>query len=126
MRLIALATTIAIVGCTDAQIASQNLSKAADQFEINRRVVFINGITGEYLLQLEGRCSILDQSRQLEVTCKHGPDDYRKHFLGLSDNTTYFAEQMEGYASDIYHYRLIFKPAAIVLNIDLETEGGNK
>ena len=37
------------VGCTDAQVASRNLSKAADQFEINRRVVFFNGITDSYL-----------------------------------------------------------------------------
>lgn len=34
-------------GCTDAQIASENLSKAADMFEIDRRIVFYNGITGD-------------------------------------------------------------------------------
>ena len=26
--------------CSDAEIASQNISKAADYFEINRRIVF--------------------------------------------------------------------------------------
>ena len=34
---------------SDADVASQNLSQAAEQFEIPRRVVFYNGIT-EYEL----------------------------------------------------------------------------
>jgi len=34
-----------LTGCNDAQVASSNLVKAADNFEINRRVVFFNGIT---------------------------------------------------------------------------------
>jgi hypothetical protein len=77
---------------TDAEVASYNLSKAADQFEINRRVVFFNGITDKYLLVIEGRCSINAdrEDGQLEVTVKTGPDEYKKHFLGLSDNVTYF------------------------------------
>ena len=29
----------------DAQVASTNLSKAADMFEIDRRIVFYNGIS---------------------------------------------------------------------------------
>ena len=38
-------TLISLIGCgTDAQLASRNLSKAAEQFEIERRIVFYNGI----------------------------------------------------------------------------------
>jgi len=120
--LIALVAVGTLAGCdTDAGVASRNLSKAADMFEINRRVVFYNGITGGYLLSLEGRCSINDQGRQLEVTCKTGPNSFKKHFLGLSDNVTYFAEQVDGADVSVYHYRVIFKPESIVPNIDLET-----
>lgn len=111
-----------LAGCQDdATIASHNLSKAADMFEIDRRIVFLNGITDRYILSVEGRCSISDQSRQLEVTCKTGADTYKKHFLGLSDNVTYFAEQLDSVGVDIYRYRVIFKPESIVPNIDLET-----
>lgn len=110
-----------LAGCMgDAQIASQNLSKAADMFEITRRVVFYNGITSEYILSLTGRCSINDDRNQLEVTCKTGPNAYKKHFLGLSDNVTYFAEQMETADVSVYHYRVIFKPQTILPNIDFE------
>ncbi|TEW46436.1 beta-sandwich lipoprotein [Psychromonas algicola] len=107
-------------GCSDASIASNNLSKAADQFEIDRRVVFYNGINGEYMLELVGKCSISDLNRQLEVTCKTGPKEYKKHFLGLSDNVTYFAEQIDGVGVSTYHNRIIWKPQTIIPNIDVE------
>ena len=107
-------------GCDDAKIASENLSKAADNFEIDRRVVFYNGITGEYMLTMEGKCAIVDRNRQLEVTCKVGNDQYKKHFLGLSDNVTYFAEQMTSVGVSVYHHRIIFKPQAIIPDIDFK------
>ena len=113
-----------LAGCdTDARVASRNLSQAADMFEINRRIVFYNGINGEYILTLEGRCSIHDSNRQLEVTCKHKEDGFKKHFLGLSDNVTYFAEQMEMADVSVYHYRVVFKPQVIVPEIDVRFSG---
>ena len=116
---------VSLNGCeTDARVASQNLSKAADMFEIDRRIVFYNGITSEYILSLEGKCSIDDDRNQLEVTCKTGANTYKKHFLGLSDNVTYFAEQMDGAGVSVYHYRVIFKPQTILPNIDFEGSVG--
>jgi hypothetical protein len=116
-----------VAACSsDADMASQNLSKAAEQFEVQRRVVFINGITDEYLLTIEGKCSIEDDGGQLEVTCKIGPDDYEKHFLGLSDNVTYVAEQLETVDVSEFHSRVIFKPESIVPDIDVETSAGGE
>ena len=112
-----------LAGCSsDADVASSNLSKAADQFEINRRIVFFNGITDKYLLTIEGRCSITadDADAQLEVTCKTGEDEYKKHFLGLSDNVTYFVEQTEPAQVGVYQYRVIFRPQSIIPNVDAE------
>ncbi|MGW6376258.1 beta-sandwich lipoprotein [Rhodococcus sp. NPDC055112] len=110
---------IALTGCaTDADVVSENLSKAADQFEINRRIVFFNGITDTYLLTIEGRCAIDDDGNQLEVTCKTQGGEYKKHFLGLSDNVSYVAEQLEGASVSADHYRVIFKPEVIVPDVD--------
>lgn len=124
--LAALAALIGITACTDADIASQNLSKAADQFEIMRRVVFYNGITGDYILSVEGLCSIgnTDTSLRMSVTCKTGPKEYKKHFLGLSDNVTFFAEQVDSVAVSTYHYRVVFKPQTILPDIDFEGDLG--
>lgn len=116
------AAALILTGCSsDADVASENLSKAADQFEIQRRIVFLNGITDTYMLTIEGRCSIFDEGHQLEVTCKTGPSEFKKHFLGLSDNVTYFVEQMEGADVSEYRYRVIFKPEVIIPDIDLRT-----
>jgi len=111
---------LSIAGCaTDADVTSQNLSKAADQFEINRRIVFFNGITDKYLLTIEGKCSIAPDtaSKKLDVTCKTGDNQYKKHFLGLSDNVSYFVEQIDSATADPNHYRVIFKPEVIVPDI---------
>lgn len=112
----------AMTGCsTDADMASANLSKDADMFKVERRIVFINGITDEYLLTIEGLCSIKADTAdsQLEVTCKTGPDAYKKHFLGLSDNVTYLVEQLEGRDVSLYRYKVIFRPTEIVPDVDL-------
>ena len=110
----------AFPGCDDdARVASRNLSKAADNFEVLRRVVFLNGITDNYILVIEGYCSITDQGGQLEVTCKTGPGIYKKHFLGLSDNVTYFSEQIDSVGVSKSHYRVTFKPSVILPNIDM-------
>lgn len=122
MRIATIVTVCAIgflSGCeSDASLASRNLSKAADMFEITRRVVFINGITDDVMLTMEGRCSIEDQTNQLEVTCKVSDTEYLKHFLGLSDNVTYIAEQLETEDASVYHYRRIFKPQTIIPDVD--------
>ena len=117
---VAVCFTLAVfAGCMDdADIASRNLSKAADNFEINRRIIFYNGITETYMLTIEGRCSLEDQHRQLEVVCQVTRDAYKKHFLGLSDNVTYFAEQLETAEVSAYHDRVTFKPQTIVPDID--------
>lgn len=116
------AATAVLSGCADdAQIASRNVSKAADNFEVNRRIVFYNGITDKYMLTIEGACSIDTSSsgKTFAATCKTGPTSYKKHFLGLSDNVTFFAEQMGAVDASAYHYRVTFKPQAILPDFDL-------
>jgi hypothetical protein len=118
-----LAITALLTACgLDADIASRNLSVAADQFEIMRRIVFYNGITGDYMMTLEGLCSLgnTDPARQVTVTCKTGQTAYKKHFLGLSDNVTFFVEQVDSAPVGVYHYRVIFKPQTILPNIDFK------
>jgi len=123
-KLIAITAAVAaLAGCSsDADVASHNLSKAADQFEVARRVVFYNGITGEYILTVEGLCSLgnWDKQRELSVTCKTGPSTYKKHFLGLSDNVTYFAEQLEPNSASVYRYRVVFKPKSIIPDVEVK------
>lgn len=104
---------------SDADVASKNVSKAADNFEVNRRIVVINGITDKYLMVIEGACSInTDDPQKLVAICKTGPGKYKKFFAGLSDNVTYTVEQGQPIKASAYHYRVIFKPETILPDVD--------
>lgn len=119
---IAAMSVAGLAACSDdSVIVDENMDRAADNFEVPRRVVFFNGITDKYLLTIEGMCSITDEGKQLEVICKTGPDEYKKHLLGLSDNVSYFIEQMDSVKADAYHYRVTFKPEEILPEFDLRT-----
>ncbi len=116
----AIILSTALAACSnDAQVASYNLSQAADNFKINRRIIFYNGITDAYMLTIEGLCSQEPKDKKLEVTCKVGEGTYKKHFLGLSDNVTYFSEQLEPAQVGVYQYRVTFKPSTILPSIEL-------
>lgn len=118
----AAALALGLSSCSsDANVASENLSKAADNFEVNRRIVFFNGITDKYLLEIQGKCSISPDTgaKKLDVTCKLKDGSFKKHFLGLSDNVSYFVEQVDGANVSDDFYQVNFKPQAIVPDIEL-------
>jgi hypothetical protein len=119
----AIGLALALGACSrEADVASYNISQAADNFGINRRIVFYNGITDKYMLEIEGLCSIGKGDsvpKEITVTCKTGPSEYKKHFLGLSDNVTFFSEQLDQAKVSAFHYRVTFNPATIVPSIDV-------
>ena len=114
---------LVIAGCgqSDADVASHNVSKAADNFEVLRRIVFYNGITDKYMLEIQGLCSLgnNDDPSRLSVTCKTGKNEYKKHFLGLSDNVTYVVQQLESIKVSTDRYRVVFKPETLIPDFDL-------
>lgn len=122
--IVLLIMVMALCGCnTDAETTTYNIKQDAEQFKVMRRIIFINNITGEYLFQAEGNCSVEtnNEAMRLELTCKTGEDRYKVHYFGLSDNTSYLVEQMEWREADKYRYKIIFKPKSIVpITVDVE------
>jgi hypothetical protein len=113
-------------GCgeTNADKVNENIGQEAEKFNVQRQILFVNAITDKVLWQVEGRCSVEQNGalpRNLEVICKHGPDDYKKHFLGLSDNVTWVSTQQEGIDVSEYRTKIIFRPESIVPDLDLVT-----
>jgi protein involved in sex pheromone biosynthesis len=121
MALGGLAAVLLLSGCTDAATtANDNLSKAADNFEVPRRIVGINGITDKVLFTVEGFCSITNDGRKLDVLCKTKADGtVERTTLGLSDNVTYVSTQLSGVKVDLFKPRVIFRPETIIPNVDL-------
>lgn len=115
-----LALAAGLSACTDADVVNENISKDADNFKIPRRVVFYNGITDTYILTVEGYCQIEPgDPNNFRVTCKVGKDQYIRDVLGRSDNVTYFVEQMDPATVSADHYKVVFKPSAIVPNFEV-------
>jgi len=123
-KILACFALLMLGGCfdNDADVASRNLSQAADNFEIVRRIVFYNGVTNDYMLSITGRCSIGSgtSAKSITVTCKRGDGRYLKHILGLSDNVTYFVEQMQDAKVDVDYYRVSFKPSTILPDLRMQ------
>lgn len=114
----------ALTGCGPHQsdVVSYNLSNAADNFQVVRKITFYNGITGRDILVVQGRCSLGndDPAGQLSVICKTGPNSYIKDFLGLSDNVTYLAEQLDGADVSSTRYTVTWIPQAVVPNVQVK------
>ena len=117
---------MALAGCTSAaDTANKNLSEAADNFEVPRRIIGINAITDKVLFTVEGFCSITPTDNKLDVICKTNKDGtVERTTLGLSDNVTYVSTQLSGVKVDLFKPRIIFRPETIVPNVDLSVSGG--
>ena len=120
--LVLAASLLGLAGCDTRQseTVSYNLSQAADNFEIDRRIVFYNAISNTYMLEVDGKCSIKAGSNvpgEIAVICKTGPDSYKKHYLGPSNNVTYFMEQIDGASVNSFNYAVTFNPQIVVPDV---------
>jgi hypothetical protein len=115
----------AAIGCgSQADTVSDNISTEAEKFNVQRRIVGINGVTDKVEFEVEGRCSLEmgdSMSGVLDVICKHGPHDYRKHYIGLSDNVFFISTQLKGISVSEYRTKIVLKPQGLVPDVDLVT-----
>lgn len=96
-------------GCSEADKVNANISKQADYFESERRITVYNARTDNIILEAEGYMSISNNStNELVVTCKIGPNQYKKNYVYLNDYTIYVVEDITGTHTDPYHYKLYF------------------
>lgn len=114
------AAIIGLSGCSsDADTAAHNISTAAEAFEVQRTIVGINGITGDTLFFAEGRCSFENHSGRVDVTCKQGPSEYRKHVFILGDQDSVVITQEKAIDVSEYHTRIILKPQNAIPEFDI-------
>jgi|SRR3954466_12316339 len=98
----------------DADVVNENLNKDADNFKVNRRVVFYNAILDKYIMSVEGFCSVdPGDANRMTVTCKVGKE-YKRNALGKSDNVLWWYEQLDTSNVSPNHYKVIFKPSTII------------
>jgi hypothetical protein len=123
LLLAALLAGLVLVGCESAaDKANRNLSKAAENFEVPRRIVGINGITDKVIFSVEGFCSYETDNGTFEAICKEPDGKISRTTMGLSDNVTFVSTQLVGIKVSTFRSRIIFRPEAIIPNFDLSTE----
>lgn len=111
---------VILVGCSEADKVNANISKQADYFETERKITVYNARTDKIILEAEGFMSISNNSsNELVVTCKVGPNTYKKNYVYLNNYTMYVVEDITGTHTDPYHYKLYFHTE---FPIDIETK----
>ncbi|MGT2896264.1 hypothetical protein Javan174_0029 [Streptococcus phage Javan174] len=116
LKLLALALGLSalLAGCRESERVSYNLSKEADNFNVVRKITIINAIKGEVLYQVTGKMSIEQGENQLVIIAEDDKGEYKKHFIGLSDNVTYVVEDITGKGVSNTKYTLIFNPEMVI------------
>lgn len=99
-------------GCNEAERVNYNITENAQNFNVYRRVTVINCIQGDTLFEIEGRMNIEADTadNQLEIIVETDAGEYKKHFIGLSDNVTYTVEDITGSEVSKYHYEINYNP----------------
>lgn len=111
-------------GClSEADTASTNLSKDIEEFRVPRSIVAVNAITGDYLLQVKGYCSVETENAKavgtVEITCK-SESGYTKDFVYLSDNVTFVVEQIAPASVSGHNREIIWKPTQVIPHIEIK------
>lgn len=109
---VSMSTMLSLCGCTEASKVSYNLSQQADNFNDVRQITVINCLQGDVLFQMTGKMSITADvtDNQLEIVVEDETGEYKKHFIGLSDNVTYVVEDITARDVSKYKYTLNFNP----------------
>lgn len=107
--LITIILTISLVGCTAAETVNHNLSQAADNFEVLRKITVYNARTDMIVMEMEGYMSLSNNmTSELVVTCKTGANEYKKNYVYLNEYVIYVVEDITGTTTDPYHYKVHF------------------
>lgn len=120
MKLALAAVALALGACSQADIASHNLSRDAEEFRILRQITFYDAIQGVNVLSITGFCSVETEPIGITVTCRTEDGKYLKHFLGHADNMTFFAEQLREADVSTSRYKVIVRPSALIPDIEVK------
>lgn len=106
-------------GCTAAENVNHNLSQAADNFQVARKITVYNARTDLLVMEMEGYMSLSNNSTsELVVTCMTGPNEYKKNYVYLNDYVIYVVEDITGTITDPYHYKIHFYTALPDIDIN--------
>lgn len=117
--LITIITIFCFASCTAAANVNHNLSQAADNFQVLRKITVYNARTDLIVMEMEGYMSLSNNSTsELVVTCMTGPNQYKKNYVYLNEYVIYVVEDVTGTTTDPYHYKVKFYGALPDIDIN--------
>ena len=109
MMLVLVCLVGCFTGCSEASNVNHNLSQAADNFEVVRKITVYNARTDLIILEMEGLMSLANNgASELVVTCRTGENEYKKNYVYLNEYVIYVVEDITGTVTDPYHYKIHF------------------
>lgn len=104
-----------LIGCTEADKVSENVSTEADNFNVLRRFAVINSRTDKVEFEVIGAFSLdASNSKKISIICEMEDGTYKKHIIGLNDHTMYVIEDLGGAKVNKYKYEVNYIPESIV------------
>lgn len=112
--MLAVVLMLALVGCEEASVVSQNISKEADNFNVCREIIVVNVRDNTILYTLRGYFSLKNEgNNELCIISEVGNGVYKKDFIYLSEWTTYVCTDLTGAKVDRFHYELNILPQMV-------------
>lgn len=107
--------SLGLTGCTEADKVSENVSTEADNFNVLRRFAVINSRTDKVEFEVVGAFSLDATDRnKISIICELEDGTYKKHIIGLNENTMYVIEDLGGAKVNKYKYEVNYIPESIV------------
>lgn len=112
---IAILVCFPLTGCTEADKVSENVSMEADNFNVLRRFAVINTRTDKVEFEIIGAFSLdASSSKKISLICEIEDGTYKKHIIGLNQNTMYVIEDLGGAKVNKYKYEVNYIPESII------------
>lgn len=119
LALVVLMGTLVFSSCTAAANVNHNLTQAADNFQVLRKITVYNARTDLIIMEMEGYMSLSNNSTsELVVTCMVGANQYKKNYVYLNEYVIYVVEDITGTSADPYHYKIHFYTALPDIDIN--------
>ena len=106
-----------LVGCTEVNQVSYNVSQEADNFNVLRRFAVINTRTDKAEFELIGAFSLQVENshdNQVEIVVEMEDGTFKKHIVGLNEDSMYVVEDLGGAVVNKYKYEVNYIPETIV------------
>ena len=97
-----------------AILAVTTLTGCTDNFNVIRRLTVWNARSDRAIFELVGAFSFTLEENRIIAIVETGPNEYKKHSVGLNEWTLWTVEDISGADVDKYHYEVNFLPEMIV------------